>query len=245
MSDERSKIRRILLPVDLSRDSLAAVGVAFNLAAALGGEISGLFIEDAELLRAASLPFLREIGSSSGISREIDHADIERRLRAVAHQARAKLSQTGKDLQVRSCFRVARGDVSSEILTACGEADLVVLGKSGWSADTCHRPGRTCLSVLANSRVPVLIVERGASLSPPIVAVHDDTDAGRRALEFARNLSHSLKWQLVVFAAREISSGNEIIHRVRRHKLQLIVMPASVSLTRHADQLQCPVAFVP
>ena len=76
MSKTASRVQRILLPVDLSRDSLAAVDVAFDLAAALGGEISGLFIEDAELLTAGSLPFAREVGSSSGIPRPrtVDHA---------------------------------------------------------------------------------------------------------------------------------------------------------------------------
>lgn len=245
MPDAGSNIRRILLPVDLSRDSLAAVGVAFHLAAALGGEVSGLFIEDAELLMAGSLPFLREVGSSSGIARRIDHSDIEHRLSAVAHEARAKLTQTGKQMQVRSCFRVTRGDVSAEILTASGEADLVVLGKAGWSAGMLRKPGRTCLSILEKSRIPVLIVERGGSLLPPILVVHDDTEAGRRSLEFARNLSHNLKWQLVVFAAREISTGNEIIRRIQRHKPRLIVLPTSLPLARRTDQLHCPLIFVP
>ncbi|HLH32169.1 MAG TPA: universal stress protein, partial [Terriglobia bacterium] len=167
MSETLLKLRRILLPVDLSRDSLAAIDVAFDLAAAIDGEISALFIEDAELLAAARLPFAREVGSSSGIPRRIGSEDIEHHLRAVAHEARNKLTESGRRRQVRSCFRVARGDVCSEILAATGEADLVVVGKAGWSVGKCRKPGKTCLSILAGSQVPVLIVERGGSFSPP------------------------------------------------------------------------------
>jgi nucleotide-binding universal stress UspA family protein len=244
MSKTASKVRRILLPVDLSRDSLTAVDVAFDLAAALGGEISGLFIEDAELLTAGSLPFAREVGSSSGIPRPIGYSDIEHRLRSVAHKARTTLTQAGRRMKVRSCFRVARGDVSGEILTATGDADLVVLGKAGWSVGTLRKPGKTCQALLAKSHVPLLIVERGNALSPPILAVHDDTPAGHRALEFARELSVNLKWDLTIFAVRGMTSGDEVLQRIQPPAPRLIVLPSTLPLT-YPSRLNSPVVFVP
>jgi nucleotide-binding universal stress UspA family protein len=245
MSKTASTVRRILLPVDLSRDSLAAVGIAFDLAAALGGQISGLFIEDTDLLTAGSLPFAREVGSSSGIPRPISLSDIEHRLNAVAHKARTTLTQAGRRLKVRSCFRVARGDVSGEILTAAGDADLVVLGKAGWSVGALRKPGKTCQALLANSHVPVLIVERGSALSPPIVAVHDETPAGQRALEFARDLSANLKWDLSIFAVRGLTSGDEVLQRMHPQTPRLIVLPSTLSLTEHPSRLGFPLIFVP
>jgi hypothetical protein len=56
MTEVSAKLWRILLPLDVSRDSLTALQAAFDLAAALGGEVSGLFIEDASLLAAGSFP---------------------------------------------------------------------------------------------------------------------------------------------------------------------------------------------
>ena len=245
MSKTAAKVHRILLPVDLSRDSLAAVDVAFDLAAALGGEISGLFIEDAELLAAGKLPFAREVGSSSGISRRVDHADIEHRLQSVAHRARNTVTQAGRRSKVRSLFRVARGNVPAEILTASGDADLVVLGKKGWSVGTFHKLGKTCLTILNKSRVPVLIVERGGTLSSPIMAVHDNSASGRRALDFAEDLSARLKWELAVFAAQNVSSGEDVLLSIHTREPRLIVLPASLSLTEGAARLKCPVIFVP
>ena len=245
MSKASAKLRRILLPLDVSRDSLTALEIAFDLAAALGGEISGLFIEDTELLAAGSLPFAREVGSRSGISRRLGSSDIQHQLRAVAGKARQALAEAGQRLNVHSSFRVGRGNVPAEILTAATDADMVVLGKAGWSVGAFRRPGGTCLAILAESRIPVLIVERGATLSSPVLAAYDDTAGGRRALDFARELSRSLGWELAVFAVRGIAKADDVLQRVRQNRPHLIILPSSLPLSACASQLRCPVLFVP
>lgn len=245
MSEVTTKLQRILLPLDVSRDSLAALEIAFDLAAALGGEVLGLFIEDAELLAAGSLPFAREVGSLSGISRPICSTDIEHRFGAVAGKARNTLAKAGQRRKVQSSFRVSRGDVPNEILTATSDADLVVLGKAGWSVGAFRNPGSTCSAILSKSRIPVLIVDRGATLSPPIIAVDDNSAAGTRALDFARKLSRSLGWETVVFSAHGMSTGDEALQRIPQEKPHLIVLPSSLPLSRCLSQLKCPVLFMP
>jgi hypothetical protein len=59
--------------------------------------------------------------------------------------------------------------------------------------------------------VPVLIVEHGATLAPPVLVVHDASAAGTRALDFARELSRALEWEIAVFWAQGISSGNDAL----------------------------------
>jgi nucleotide-binding universal stress UspA family protein len=245
MSEVAEKLRRILLPVDVSRDSLTALDAAFDLAVALRGEVSGLFIEDAELLAAGRLPFAREVGSISGISRRIGSADVQNRLRAVAGKARTALAQAGQRLKVRTSFRVAQGDVATEILAAAADADLLVLGKAGWSPGVFRNPGSTCLAILSRSPIPVLIVEHGVSLSPPILAVHDDSAAGRRAVDFARNLSRILGWPIAVFSAQGMSSGDDVLERIQQAQPRLIVLPSSLPLSKCASRLRFPVLFVP
>ena len=245
MSEVTTKLQRILLPVDVSRDSLTALNIAFDLAVALGGEISGLFIEDAKLLAAGSLPFAREVGSLSGISEPIGTTDIQNRFRAVAGKARHAIAEAGQRLKVRTSFRVAQGDVASEILTAAADADLLVLGKAGWSVGALRKPGSTCLTILSQSRIPVLIAEQGVSLSPLILAVHDNSTGGKRALEFAQDLGEVLGWQIAVFSAQGMSSGDDVLQRIRGEKPHLAVLPSSLSLSKLAYRLKCPVLFVP
>ena len=245
MSDVAAKLRRILVPVDVSRDSLTALHVACDLAVGLGGEISGLFIEDSELLTAGSLPFAREVGSTSGIARRIESTDIHSRFQAVASQARDAIAEASQRMKVHTSFRIARGNVAGEILSAASDADIVVLGKAGWAPGSLRRPGRTCLEILSKSRIPVLIVERGVTLSPPILAVHDNTAAGKRALEFATELGEILGWQIVIFAVQGLSCGEEVLQKIHQNQSRLIVLPSSMPLSDCVSQLKCAVLFVP
>jgi nucleotide-binding universal stress UspA family protein len=245
MSNTAAKLQRILLPLDVSRDSLTAVEIAFDLAVGLGAEVSGLFVEDAQLLAAVSLPLAREVGSSSGIGRSIGTTDIESRFRSLAQRARDILSATSKRVKVPSSFRIAHGDVAAEILSAASDADLLVLGKAGWAIGDVRCPGSTCLAVLSQSRVPVMIVEQGAELSPPILVVHDGSDAGERAVEFARKLSAILGWKIAVLAAHSMASGDDVLERIVGRKPHLIVLPSSLSLRKRRVRLTSPLLFVP
>jgi nucleotide-binding universal stress UspA family protein len=245
MSEVRTQLKRILLPLDVSRDSLAALEVACDLAVGVGGDIAGIFIEDQELLAAASLPFAREIGSTSGILRQIESVDIERRLDAIARRARDAMVDAGQRLKVPTSFHVKRGDVPAEILSAASDADIIVLGKAGWSIGALRKPGRTCLAVLSKSQIPVMIVEQGVSLSPPVLAVHDDSPAGRRALEFAQELAQVLGWQMAVFSAKGLSLGDEVLAKLHHDRAYVIVLPSSLPLKEAPSLLKCAVLFVP
>lgn len=245
MSKVAAKLHRILLPLDLSRDSLSALAVAFDLAIGVGAEVSGLFVEDTQLLSAGSLPLAREVGSSSGISRSIGTIDIQKRFRSVAGRARDVIAQTSQRVKVRSSFRVVRGDVAAEILAAATGADLLVIGKAGWAVGGFRKPGSTCLAILSQSHIPVLIVEQGATLSPPIFAVHDGSEAGRRALDFARDLSMILGWEIAIFSAQGMATGDDVLERIRHEKSHLFVLPSSLPLTAATSHLKSPILFVP
>jgi hypothetical protein len=82
--EEEVRIRRVIAcfsPGYGARPALVA-----RLARELEAELLGLFIEDVELLRFASLPFAREIGLASASMRALSVPELEREFRA---QARA------------------------------------------------------------------------------------------------------------------------------------------------------------
>lgn len=242
---DSAKAWRILLALDASRDSMAALEAAFDLAAALRGEICGLFIEDARLLAAGSLPFAREVASLSGSRRPIAAMDMERRLQAVGNQARNVIDETGRRRKVRSSFRVTRGDVPAEILSAAEDADLVALGKAGWSIGAIRKPGSTCRTILSESPVPVLVVEQGATLAAPILAVSDGTPAGRRAVEFAHELSRNLGWKVALFSVHGASTGEDVLNSIRHENPRFLILPSSLPLKQCASKLTCAVLVVP
>jgi nucleotide-binding universal stress UspA family protein len=242
---ETSSLRRVLLPIDASRDSESALEVAFDLAVALGGEVNGLFVEDAELLAAGRLPFAREVGSLSGIRRPITSTDMENRLQTVAHKARDMVLRATQRFKVRSSFQVSRGDVPSEILIAMTQADIAVLGRAGWSSASWRKTGRTCLRLPTLSPIPMFVVEHGARLAPPILAVDDGTAAGGRAVDFARELSGRLGWKFAVLKSSGMSRCDEVLRSIRQEKPSVLVVPSSLPLSESAPELKSVLLFVP
>jgi nucleotide-binding universal stress UspA family protein len=173
-------INRILVAVDASPQSQAALQVAVDLAARVEAELVGIFVEDVNLLRIASLPTSREISFYTTTLREIDSPSIERQLRAQARLVQRLMARIAARANVRWSFRVVRGAVSAQLLAATMEADLVIIGKSGWTRG--RRMGSTARVLVVQSTRPALVLQRRIRFGLPVVVVYDGSVAGKKAL---------------------------------------------------------------
>lgn len=185
MSERGPSIRRILVALDASPSSLAALEAAVELAAVLDAELSGVFVEDLDLLHMAELPFVQTVGSFSAIARPLDSRRLELGLRADARRARRALEMTAEREGVEWSFRVVRGPVASELLAAALEADLITLGKIGWSPGGRGRLGSTALAVLQTGSGPALILHQETRLRSPVVVAYDGSETAQKALSLA------------------------------------------------------------
>lgn len=139
---------RVVVAVDASPLSLAAAAASAELAAALGAELVGLFVEDLDLLRLSASSAAVEADRLSGRSRRFATGDLERQLRAQAARALAGFERATGGRAPRASFRVARGRIAREILAAAGESGVVVLGGVGFGGDG-RRLGSTAREVVA------------------------------------------------------------------------------------------------
>ena len=189
MTHDDPGIRRILVALDASADSAAALEAAVALAARLEAELTGLFVEDIEVLHAAGIPFAREIRVFQHTPHSLDAAELEAQLRARARAIERTLARSAAEADVPFRFRRVRGRVDAEVLAATGEVDLVVLGRAGHSPLARRRLGSTARAMLARGSRPVLLLGRRVQLREPVFAVFDGSEARLRALAVAVDLA--------------------------------------------------------
>ena len=190
-------IDRILVAIDASPNSLAALDAAVDLARRNNASLVGLFVEDLNLIRLAELPFSNEVLNSTAALRELGVDDIERQLRIQARKARKALADRAERFGLDWDFRVARGAVPLEVLAEAEEADWIVLGKSGWSK--AHKVGSTTRFVLNQADRFIMVLERGLHLQRPVVAVFDGSEPAIRSLTAAAMLARSQAVGISVF----------------------------------------------
>lgn len=182
-------IRRILVALDASTHSLAALELAAGLAASSNAELTGLFVEDTRLLRLAKAPHACEV--YAGKREALDTSRMEKNLRAQAEQAREALEATAERAQVRWSFRVVRGEVAAEVLSAASDADLLTVGRAGWFSMQRLRMGSNALAITASAPGALLLVEHGVAFEPQALVLYDGSAGAQRALRMAEKLTQT------------------------------------------------------
>lgn len=211
-------IRRILVALDASPHSEAALDAAAELAARLSAELQGLFIEDINLLRLAELPFAREVGFFTAAHRRLDARGIQRQLRAQARRVEARLTEIGERDQLQWSFRVARGAIASELLRASSDVDLVILGKSGgWSLHRGRRLGSTARALVFGAPTLTLLLQEGTCLGLPVMAIYDGSRLGERALDAAAFLARFEEGPVTVVLVGDESEREALRERAAEH----------------------------
>jgi len=187
--ERNSVIRRILVALDASPDSLAALEAAAEVAARMQAELAGLFVEDVELLRLAESPHAREILLPSATIVPLEREGMESKLRAHSEGARSALATAAERARVPWSFRTARGHVASEILAAVAEADLLAMATIGCSLGRHFRFGSAALDRAENALPVLLLPARGARFKGNLLVLYDGSPAAKRRISIAAELA--------------------------------------------------------
>ena len=208
-------VRRILVALDASPGSMAALEAAARVATRLDAELVGLYVEDENLLKVGDLPIAGLVDKISGGVRPVGRNELEQHLRVQASQARSALEAVAGHLHVRWTFRVTRGGVSRELLAATAEADLVSLGRSGWSMIETRRIGSTTETILGQTATPVLLLRQGLCGGRAVVAVFDASEGAARGLDIAAQLTRDETAPLIVVLPGTGREADELEHTAR------------------------------
>jgi len=191
---ERSERRfeRVCVALEAVSSGGTALDIAANLARELEAELAGFFIEDENVLRAAALPFARDVGFGSGVSRPMRPEEMQRALRTQAEALKTSLAATAGQLGVRWSFTTVAGAGVAPMLDRVTKLDLTVLEprRTFFVARTrCPRPSEAsgCVGVVYDGSEEALEAVRVATLiarsrSAPLalfLAVGDEREAGK------------------------------------------------------------------
>jgi nucleotide-binding universal stress UspA family protein len=207
-ADRFEDIRRILIAIDASPASRAALDLAAELALRYQAELVGIYVEDINLLRSADIPFAEEVGTFSGTSRVIDSAHIERELRAHGRRVERMLASIATKANLRWTFLSTRGLIHSELLAAAPGSDLIILGKSGWSGR--KNIGSTARAVAVKSPIQSLILMRKVRPNSPVMVLYDGSTASKNALAAAHKIVHPESYLTVLINAENRDKANQL-----------------------------------
>lgn len=217
------RIRRVTVALRGHAADADLLGSAARLARDTAAELSGVFLEDIDLLRLAELPLAIEICRSTCVRRRVEASEIGRQLASMAATAEEALARVARDAGVTWSFRVARGAVTALLTEAAAEADITLVPASRrafWAYGervVIGAPGR-----------------RLAAAAPaPLAVVFDGSDAAMRALDVGKRLVAAEQRPLTVIV---LSSSEETGEELRARVAEALgAQPARVHMLVPGD----------
>ena len=178
-------VRRILVALDGSAHASGALEAATALATRLHAELEGIFVQDVDLARLAALPIGREIQLLTGQGRDFTADELDAQNREQEARARRAIAAAAAQAHVAHSFRVARGQVNAEVISAAGRADLLIVGVGRASPGGRARLGGTARAAAEHAPRSVMISRPGTrSIGRPLV-FYDGSSGAKRALRAA------------------------------------------------------------
>jgi K+-sensing histidine kinase KdpD len=246
-------IRRIIFALDSATESPDSLEAAAELAERLHAELVGLFVEDANLLRSAALPFVREINLASGQWQAFEPAAIERDMRARADRARRLIEAVARRRHLAFSFQVARGEVGREIAAAAGETDLIVLEGLTEILRGRVQMGSGARAVARQTARTVMVLRRGVLDARNFLVAYEDTPEADRALVIAARLAAANRATLAVLViavdspkAEELRErATKVLERVGiEGTVEILGEPSLIDLCGFARRIQHAVLVV-
>ena len=212
-------IRRILVPLDNSPESLAVVELAACMASVMRSELSALFIEEQELFTLAKLPFSREVSIVHSTVRNLDSGRLEREMREQAATMQKTVARIALRHQIGWSFKTVRGKRETEIATQAKARDLIAVSRG-------HRPDKSRSEPDAGIEFQsgrggsgVLLINDSLSFRKgPVTVLFDGSAASIQALQLAANIAHADAMQLQILVqeddAATLEKRRQLFHDV-------------------------------
>ncbi|MFH5833690.1 universal stress protein [Halalkalibaculum sp. DA3122] len=222
--------RRILVALDTSNHSRAALQAAAYLAKLSEAELRGLYVSDATWHQISRLSLISEVSELTGEPRTFSEEDISRQSKLVENRIRDLLKQVAGTMEIPHTLDSVQGSIEDELIKASEEADLITIGRAGHSHKQESKLGKTARFIVRRSSKPVLMLEHGLSIGgAPVICIYDGTEQAQRSLELALKIARKSSTRLLVIGlANQSDSVNN-----RNKEIEERVQNASIPVRLH------------
>jgi len=240
-------IRRVVLGIAGAVATLdQAITAAAELARRLDAELTALFVEDALLFDAATLPWLRTLEPRRLVWQSLSAAEVAESHALAARAIERRLLDAAAAFGVTAALQVVRGDPATTLAQRSEPSDLLVIAEPADPIARATHPYVALLRGLAETRSAVLYVPHGARSKPGPVIVFARS-AGDAALALAAAIARALSEPLVVISSganpQDDASIAVAAHALAGGDSATLRLDARASESRHAAMRRVLAAY--
>lgn len=191
MDDDSKKnilIREILVAIDSSAHSRAALEAAAALARTMEAGIRGMYVREERWTHISRLPSVTFVNTYTGQVLSFEDETLEDRVKLLKNRLREQLKRVSRIHQVQHSWHFTSGNVEEKILEASEDTDLITIGLKGLSAKRTS-PGTSAKKIILEADKPVLILKEGLRLGGNITTVYDGSEASRKGIMMALQIA--------------------------------------------------------
>lgn len=166
---------RVVLKLGCRQPSQVAIAAAVRLARAFHSELESLFVEEPQLVDAASFPFVREVSLCGRHSRDVTPETIARQMRQVARDMIRRIEAMARQAEVPARSTIVRDDPVQALARACRECgpwNVIALADSTMPAT--GEAIRELFDQILDTTGIVLTGPNARSIQGPIVVALED-----------------------------------------------------------------------
>jgi len=208
-SDETSDMfKEILVALDHSHHSRAALELAASMAELMQAKIHGVFVRDDQWLRISNITSLAEIDELTGNISPIGSNSVMQEIRNLEKTIQEYFEFVSRRHQLSHTWSSVQGSVAEKVIEASKSSDIITIGSRGRSHIKSRKIGSTALSILQTADKPVLILQERHSLGPPVV-VFDGSQRSLSGLRFASDIAEKNETRLFIIDISKAFPSNK------------------------------------
>lgn len=196
--EESITISEILVALDSSIHSRAALETAAMVAELMHADLSGIFVREKEWKKISRLPSAQEIDEKTGQISQIVENRVDEQIRNLEKEIREHFDLIAERNKIQSSWKSVEGEVDEKVLEEAKNADLITIGSRGRSYNKRNRLGSAARAIIRECQKPILIMQEGFKIGRVAVALYDGSVKSKKSVKLAATLAERNESDLII-----------------------------------------------